>query len=76
VEFKQERHMVKAAIDFFDNPLFKIRHAFVHRNDGLIDAFVRMNHGSDRANQSQHRESDPDNQRQNLRISQLIFSCR
>ena len=73
VKFEQKSHMLKASVDSFDNPPFEFCHAFVHRNDGFIDAFVGVNHRSDRADQAENRECDPDNQRQNLRISQLFF---
>lgn len=81
VEFEQQFHMFKAIVHMPDQFGFhviealrqfvlRIVNAFIRGQDGLINAFVRMDGRYERAYKSQYRKGDADNQRQNLRICQ------
>jgi len=73
VQFQQHAHMLKTVIDALNDALFEIIHALDGRSDGFIDAFVCVNHGSDRSDQSEYWKYNGNRQCQNLCISQLIF---
>jgi hypothetical protein len=73
VEFEKQPHMLKAVVDLFIDVLLEVLDSGFQINPQVVHPFVVVQHGGNRTYDSQDRESDADNQCQNLCVSQFEF---